>query len=65
MGMAERRFVLLLCVEHEEELDGGRAADAVLVALEGIGKVLFPAFAEDREGEERTVSLVGLDVFPG
>jgi hypothetical protein len=61
--MAEKRFLVLVRVEYEEELEGGRATDAALGALEGMGRLLFPAFAEDSWGEERTVSLAGMEIL--
>jgi len=62
MCMAEKRFVVEVTVEHELELSESRATDAVLEALDGIEKVLFPVFVEDRNGWERIIQVVDLEI---
>jgi hypothetical protein len=57
------RFLALVTVEHADELADGRARDAALAALEQMGAMLFPAFAEDHGGEERAVGLAGLEIL--
>jgi hypothetical protein len=64
-GMAEKRFLVAVTVEYEEGLEDGRATDAALAALEGIGRALFPARAAGGDGVWRTVSLAGMEILGG
>lgn len=62
-GVAEKRFIVLVTVAHDESLADGKATDAALAALERIGPELFPVWAEGANGNEYLIELAGLEIL--